>query len=336
MKANYDQLAKLINSTNDIVIVQADNPDGDSLGSALALEQILHEMGKNPSLLCGVNIPGYLHYMQGWDRVERELPKQFDLSIFVDSSRLVLFDSLVRSKQINRLSKKPAIIIDHHPDDVTIDFASASAIEPAVATSEVIYEIAHSLNWKLNQTAKEMLVYSILSDSLGLMSEGTSVRSIRIVADLVEQGVKLAKLDSERRKFMRKSLELTKYKGDLLKRVQVQGDGKVALVTIPWVEIEKYSPDYNPSMLVIDDMRLIEGVDVAVAFKVYSGGKITAKIRCNYGKGIAHDLAEHFGGGGHPYASGFKIEDAQSRSISNVQTETVKVAVSLLNDLNKK
>ena len=79
-----ERIKTLIDDAHNIVIIQADNPDGDSLGSALALEHILGDLGKEPYLYCGVHIPDYLHYLEGWDRVSSELPSQFDLSIIVD------------------------------------------------------------------------------------------------------------------------------------------------------------------------------------------------------------------------------------------------------------
>src|SRR5690606_3664626 len=142
-------------------------------------------------------------------------------------------------------------------------------------------------------------------------SDGTSARSIQIISELVERGVSLTKLDNARRSMIRKSPELVHYKGRLLQRVEYFNDNRVATVTIPWKEIEQYSPLYNPSVLVIDDMRLSEGTEVAVAFKVYKDGKVTAKIRSNYGYPVAGRLAEAFGGGGHAYASGFKVTDGR-------------------------
>src|SRR5690606_5927176 len=132
---------------------------------------------------------------------------------------------------------------------------------------------------------------SILSDSLGLMTQGTSSRSIHIIAELVEQGVKLYELEELRRSFMKKSVELMRYKGQLLQRVEFFDGNRIATITIPWEEIERYSPHYNPSMLVIDEMRFVENVQVAIAFKVYRDGKITAKIRCNPGAAIGAELA---------------------------------------------
>lgn len=86
-------------------------------------------------------------------------------------------------------------------------------------------------------------------------------------------------------------------------------------------------------MLVIDEMRMTENTDIAIAFKTYNDGKITAKIRCNYGHGIANDLAKEFGGGGHAFASGFKITDG--RTFDTIKTECIKNASKLLNNQNK-
>ncbi len=304
---NYQEADKLIADAKNIVVLQADNPDGDSLGSSLALEAILSEKGKNVHMVCAVNIPAYLQHLKGWARVQNDIPNQFDLSIIVDTSTESLFENFNKNGSFAWVKSKPCIVIDHHTETEGLEFASTNINEKAAATSEVIYRMAKKLKWPLPIDACEMMTASIMSDSLGLISESASAETIRVVADLVEEGVSLAKLDSNRRETMQKDPTLLSYKGELLQRVKYDDSGKIAYVTIPWKEIEKYSPLYNPSMLVMDDIRLVEGVDLVIAYKTYPDGKITGKIRCNYGKGIASKLAENFGGGGHPYASGFKI-----------------------------
>ncbi len=324
------KIGELIDGANRILVLQADNPDGDSLGSALALEQILGDLGKDPILYCGVDIPEYLKYMPGWDRVEKTVDGEFDLSIIVDTSSIGLFDTMEKSDLQSRLSKKPCIVLDHHIVENSVPFATVVCNKDAVSTGEVIYEIAMDLNWPLNKEAKDRIASSIMSDSLGLTSGGTKPRSIHIIGELVEAGVSLAGLENERRLLMKKSPELVKYKGELLQRIEYYDNNKIAVVTIPWEEIEKYSHAYNPSMLVIDDMRLTENTEIAIAFKVYNHGRITAKIRSNHGSGVAKQLAEHFGGGGHPYASGFRIEGESNRSYDEIKAECIKIATELL------
>lgn len=329
-----DQIKALLEDAQTIVIIQADNPDADSLGSAIALEHIFGDMGKEPYLYCGVNIPDYLRHLEGWDRVNTELPARFDLSVIVDTSADSLLGAMTAEGSKRRLASKPCVIIDHHAVELTIPFATVVCNPPAVATGEVIYELSQQLEWPLNPSSRNMLASSILADSLGLTTEATSARSIHIIGELVEQGVVIAELEYKRRELMRKAPGLLTYKGQLLQRVTFEAAGRVASIVIPWEEIEQYSYLYNPSMLVIDDMRTVTGVEVAIAFKLYDDGRITAKIRANYGSPIAGKLAEHFGGGGHAYASGFKATDG--RTLEQIKAECMTVAGELLDKLEQK
>jgi phosphoesterase RecJ-like protein len=330
----YKQLANLIDRSDKIVIVQADNPDGDSLGSALALEQILGDLGKDTYLYCRIDIPSYLKYLDGWDRIERDLPKEFDLSILVDCSSITLLENSTKNGDINLLRKKPFVVIDHHQSiDNLIDFASLQIIKNAPATGQLIFEIAKQLKYKVNIQAANALTVAIMSDTLGLTTPNTTSATIRVIAELVDLGVDLNFMDEARRNLNRKSPELINYKGRLLQRIEFYKDNSIAIITIPWEEIEKYSHAYNPSMLVMDDMRLGEGTRVAVAFKSYPDGRITAKLRSNLDAPIAKKLAEHFGGGGHDYASGFKIDGIKNQDLNQVKNDFIKICSELLDKL---
>jgi len=325
------ELHNLISQSEKIVVIQADNPDGDSIASSLALEAILTDIGKEVSMYCGVDIPGYLRYLNGWDRVVNQLPNEFDLSIIVDTNSLLLLESLQKSGQINWLRSKPSLVIDHHKSEATIDFSKIYNDPAAASCTEVIYQIAKENKWTVPSDAAEFIAVGILSDSLGLISESTSAKTIHTIADLVDSGVSLAKLDNIRRQFQKKQPELLKYKGRLLERVEYSEDNRIAHITIPWEEIEKYSPLYNPPMLVMDEMRQVENVQIAIAFKTYPDGRITGKIRANYGYGVADKLAEHFGGGGHIYASGFRVTDG--RKIDQIKQEVFQLTSELLDKI---
>ena len=323
-------IADIITAAQNIAILQADNPDGDSLGSALALEEILGDLGKEPYLYCGVDMPAHLRYLSGWDRVSKELPNNIDCAIIVDTSSQSLFEQAQKTGVWRQITGKPVIVLDHHKVENTIAPATIVCNQPTVATGELIYELAQQLNWPLNAGAKDAIAVSILSDSLGLMTEATTPRSIHIIAELVEAGVNLPHIEQVRRALGRKSPALVRYKGELLQRVTYHADDRVATVVIPWEEIERYSPEYNPSILVMDDMRQTTNTAIAIAFKQYKDGKVTAKIRCNYGFPIAAALAETFGGGGHVYASGFKISDGTP--LNDIISNSVAKATELLNE----
>jgi phosphoesterase RecJ-like protein len=121
---------------------------------------------------------------------------------------------------------------------------------------------------------------------------------------------------------MKKSAEILEYKGQLIGRINYYCDGKLALFHIPWEDIQAYSDQYNPSMLVLDEMRLVEGVDIAVAIKTYPDGKVTGKIRSNIP--VAEVVAGYFGGGGHQYAAGFRAYDTLEQITSELLKATEK------------
>jgi phosphoesterase RecJ-like protein len=335
MYPDAENLQELINDAAVIVIVQADNPDADSLGSALALEQILGDMGKQPLLYCGVDMPGYLRYMSGWDRVERDLPQKFDASIIVDASTMSLLEKLTQSGQKSLLATKPCAVLDHHGSvENVIPFASIMINDPGRASAgELIYVLARQLSWSINVAAKEFIAGSILGDTQGLSNQLASHQTYHIMADLIEGGVDRPKLEELRREYGKMPQEIFSYKAVLIQHTEFARDGTIASVMVPQVEINQYSPLYNPGPLIQGDMLQTVGVQVAIVFKRYDDGKITGAIRCNPGYGIAADLATKFGGGGHAYASGFKM--ITSRPFTDIRSECIDYADQLLTTLEQ-
>lgn len=322
---NTAVLADALKSVEHITIIQAENPDGDSLGSALALEEILGDQGKDVSLFCPVDIPKYLRYAKGWDRVSDEFDFKSQLVIIVDTSSKTLLEKALTPEILAHIKKTPIYVIDHHSTASDLPFNHEMISEDkAVATAEVIYKLAKTHDWQVNPQAAEQLMLAMLSDSLGLTSEGTTSDSIRIVAELVDIGISIAQLEIRRREYMKKSQEILTYKGALLQRVEYHLDGQLATVHIPWDEIEKYSDKYNPGALVIDDMRLVEGVKIAAAIKTYPDGRLTGKIRANPEAKIAETVAGFFGGGGHAYAAGFRVYEAYEKILPELINATDK------------
>ena len=323
-------IKEIVEKAHKIVIIQADNPDADSLGSALALEHIIGDMGKEPYLYCAVDTPTYLRYMSGWDRVQKDLPKDFDASIIVDASTMTLFERLSQSGQQGWLASKPCAVIDHHEIvENPIPFATVTVNDSSRASAgELIYIIAKQLNWSVSTAAQELLMTSILGDTQGLTNQLASAETYKIMAEFVENGVDRPKLEEQRREFGKMQPEIYSYKADLIKRTEFADDGKIALVIIPQKEINTYSPLYNPAPLIQADMLQTQGVEVAVVLKSYDDGRVTAAIRSNLASPIAAQLADHFGGGGHANASGFKVTDG--RNVDQIKQECIARATELL------
>jgi bifunctional oligoribonuclease and PAP phosphatase NrnA len=328
-----EKINQLVADAQKIVVLQADNPDADSLGSSLALEHILGDMGKDVYLYCGVDVPTYLRYLEGWDRILPELPSNFDLSIIVDASTYMLFDQLEKAGQFGWLKSKPCIVLDHHATvEKPIDFAAANIINDGVAsTGELIFDLAKKLDWEVSTPAAEHIMTSILGDTQGLMNELTKASTYRTMADLTDIGANRPKLEELRREYSKMAQVIYKYKGALIDRTEFAADGAIAFVAIPQAEINDYSPLYNPAPLIQFDMLQIKDVRLSIVFKHYDDGRVTAALRANSGTPIAGKLAEHMGGGGHDYASGFKITDG--RPFNEIKSECLRFATELLANL---
>lgn len=319
----YDEVTKQINEAKKIIVIQAENPDGDSLGSSLALEEVLGDLGKEIILYCPVEIPKYMRYITGWDRVVSEFDGSADLAIIVDTSADVLLTKVLETPGVRSfLETHPVVVIDHHTTGSTLSFPHIMLSTDAVATSEILYALASENGWQINERAAESMLTAILSDSLGLSTQNVTPNSYFVAGKLTELGAVVADIENRRREFMKKSPEILAYKGELISRIEYLLNGKLALVHIPWEDIQQYSDQYNPSVLVLDEMRLVENVEIAVAIKTYPDGKVTGKLRSNIP--ISEDVAGYFGGGGHKYAAGFRAYEEYDKIVTELVTATDK------------
>lgn len=296
-----------INSARKILVLQAENPDGDSIGSALALEEILSGLGKQVALQCPVQTPTYLRYIKGWDRVQLDIDPSCDMAIIVDTSAKTLMGKTTDDPvAMNFLSSHPVLVLDHHVGvDTDLPFPADYIIsDTAVSTGELIFDICEEEQWHISPLAAELMFISIQADSLGLTTPATTAGSFLACSKLVTAGANPAAIEEERRELMKKSPRILEYKGRLIERIKYFNDGRTALIHVPFDEVHEYSNEYNPTMLVLDEMRLVIGVDLAIGIKTYPDEKITGKIRSN--APLANLLAKSFGGDGHPYAAGFR------------------------------
>ena len=308
-------------------IIQAENPDGDSLGSALAIDEMIE---RPTTLYCPVNLPGYLKYFRGADRVTVDFDFSVEAYIIVDTAAEILLSKLLNEPAIaNRLYSAPVLVIDHHETEDDLPFPHEKIIEVRPACSELIFEEAKKSDVKITTEGAEDIMGGIMSDTLGLTTSSVTARTFEIMAELTELGASVAEIEDRRRVLMKKSPRILDYKADLIKKIDYLLDGRLATVHIPFDEIQEYSNEYNPNVLILEEMRMVEGVEVAVAIKTYPDGKLTGKIRTESDFPFAEEIAASFGGGGHKFAAGFRVYDM---SYEDVLRELVKVIVPKLEE----
>ena len=194
----YKVFSDFLKDKEKICVIQAENPDGDSLGSAIALDYLLSE--KQVSLYCPVDIPKYLRYFADWSRVTNEFDFKADGYIIVDTAAEVLLSKLLDDTAIrNRLYSAPVLVIDHHETEDDLAFSHESIIEVKPACAEVIYRIAKDQGIEIGQEAAEAIFQGILSDTLGLTSSSVTAETFEIAADLTRLGADISVLEDRRR-----------------------------------------------------------------------------------------------------------------------------------------
>lgn len=321
----YTTAKQLIDEAKRIVIIQPENPDADSLGSSIALDEILAAQGRDVTMFCAIDMPKYLHYIEGWSRVEKDFSSKYDLAIIVDTAAETLLAKALATPGVRHfLETRPVLVLDHHnetnhdeADTNDLSFQNELLLdETAAATGELVLSLANESGWEINQPAAEAILAAILGDTLGLSTPSVTERTLESVLALMKLGAHTSEIEQRRREYMKKPADILEYKGKLIERIEYLAEGRLALIHIPWEEIEQYSDRYNPSVLVLEEMRLVEDVDIAIAIKTYPDGKLTGKIRSNLP--VAGQVAGFFGGGGHAYSAGFKIYENYDMAVQEL------------------
>ncbi len=310
---NIKKLGRLVEDAQTVLVLQPEKPDTDSLCSALVLEHLLGDLGKEVVLYGRAEeVPPYISYFPGADRLNDELPSKFDLAILVDAGSAQQVARTLEKHQ-GRLAAKPLVIIDHHATRSPLPFATIDIIDSeSAATGELLVKIAHQLKWPLGAAAASLVVPAIMADTLGLTTPSVRANTVQTVADMVRQGANLYELNRARLEAGAMDSEILTLKGRLLQEVEYLLDGRLALLTVDPATLKAYAKRYDPAALVVYDMQHVRGVEIAVVIRNYAP-KIKLSLRAN--GPYAAPVAEAFGGGGHPQASGATIEAGQAEDI---------------------
>ena len=301
----YQPLLDLIAAAQTILVLQPDAPDGDSLGTALGLEEIFGDLGKTVHLYSYKEPEPYLHSLEGWDRVrvDKDFPKSFDLTVIVDIGSPALIKSVIEH-HFDRLTAKPVTVIDHHVSRQPFGFElAAEVVEEAVAAAEVVTRVAQTAGWSINPAAAAKLAAAILADSLGLTTSGTTADSVEALATLTRAGANLHRLHQDRIAASALTPDLLHLKGRLLSSIEFHLDDRLAIAEIDPETVREYKDITEPYALILNEMQRVKGVELVAVFKNY-GTKINVPLRSN--TGAAGPIAELFGGGGHPNAAAYR------------------------------
>ena len=307
-KENIQAFGNLVERADRVLIISHIRPDGDAVGSLIGLGLILEELGKEVNLVLEDGVPKVFHHLTGFDRVFKKAIGVYDLVIAVDCS------DIDRTGSVLDEYGEPDVNIDHHPTNT--HFGSLNLVrEDAVATVELIYDLALALSYPFNLPIAEALLTGLLTDSLGFRTSNSSPRTLRIAADLQEQGADLQTL--YRKAMLEKSYEAIRYWGKGLGRIQREGG--LAWTSLNLEDrVETKYPGRDDADLV-NVLTRIRDVDISVVFVEQKNGTVKVSWRSRPGFDVSL-IATQFGGGGHKPAAGADIHG----SLEQIQTDVLE------------
>jgi bifunctional oligoribonuclease and PAP phosphatase NrnA len=302
--SDLDLVAEEIRSGDRFLLTTHENPDGDALGSLLAMNRILETLGKDSVMfLAAKEFPLPVEYrFLHLEEVFHEPPA--DLSdrvvVFLDCGNIdrmpVDFVQSGGTKVLN---------IDHHHDNTRFGTVNLVDVD-ASCTAEIIYELAGLLGVELTEEMANALYVALVTDTGKFMYENTDERSHRMAAGLIEAGVRVNEI--YRRLYEHAPTEKLKLMARALEGIELHDDGRLAVTYISKQDYEDTGASEALTEGIIDHLRTIDGTLMAAVVRDQAdSGRAARKVsmRSTDGAVDVSAIARVHGGGGHRRAAGF-------------------------------
>ncbi|MFQ6674962.1 MAG: bifunctional oligoribonuclease/PAP phosphatase NrnA [Fidelibacterota bacterium] len=313
------------------------NPDGDGLGSQLAIYHFLKGMGKECQILNPSPLPEDYQFLSEYSRFgtydpsrDADWVKHADLAIIFDIGDYSRLETLGRDLRVFGV---PILSIDHHPHPVaggtgSDGFAWAVHDDSACATGYLVHEyIKYSARRMgradgLSPEIATGLYLAIMTDTGSFRFSNTSAEAHEMASELIRHGVDPSRVYEQ--VYESGPLERIRLMVAALETVRVDGEAGLAwfMVTREMMEKSGAKPEHAGGFT--DTVRSIKGVEVAVMIREASSGECKINFRSK-GRIRIDDLARRLGGGGHPYAAGavlsLPLEQAVKRVVSICREE---------------
>jgi len=315
LRPMLSQVVELIESKHRFLITGHARPDGDSIGSSLALYWGLRALHKDVVVVMRDPIPPAYQELPGAGEVQTRpaIDELYDAAFVIECSNL-------DRPGLPGLEKQFIVNIDHHT--TTALFGHINWIDPtAAAVGEMIYNLCKALGININQPIAECVYAALLSDTGSFHYANTTERTFKIASELVRRGARPAHV--ARALYESHSFGKVKLLGHVLSTLRRDATGRVAWVTMTREMMEAADATEDDLEGIVNHPLSIRDVEAAVFFKEIRPGHFRISLRSK-GNVDVSKIAEHFGGGGHKYASGCTVigtqDSVENRVLSSLQS----------------
>lgn len=301
MNNKFLDVNNLIISSKDIYIASHINPDGDNIGSILALAHALKKINKNVHIIKTDIIPSDLNFLPGIELIKHYDLERLELLIVLDCSdidRLGEFKDLV-GKANNTIN------IDHHISNTM--FGDYNIIDDkASATGELVYNLISNMEIEIDKDIATCLYTAISTDTGSFMYDSVTDKTHEIAAHLIRVGIDKSNITINL--YQNRSMQRTKLFIGSFSTLNTYGDNKIATVKVTQEMLDKAEAKMEDAEGIISFVRDIDSVEVAVLLKEFKENEIKIGLRSKKYVDVA-SICATFNGGGHIRAAGCTIHE---------------------------
>lgn len=308
------QVVQLIEQNQRFMITSHIRPDGDGLGSGLALYWMLLSLGKEADVVLRDRVPPAYNVLPGSDRVlvQDDVTHRYDAAFIIECSD-------VDRPGLPSLANQFVVNIDHH--STTEAFGDINWIDAtSAAVGEMIYNLCKALGVEVTKEIAECIYTALLTDTGSFHFSNTTERTLKIASELVRRGVEPARISQAL--FYSYPFSKIKLMGRVLAAIERDESGRIAWVTMDRETMYEADACEEDADGIVNHALSVGDVDAVAFFKEISPGAYRVSLRSK-GKNNVAKVAERFGGGGHRNAAGCRIEgefeEVKKRVIEGLQ-----------------
>ncbi len=320
----HEDLRKVFTENQSFLLMSHVRPDGDAIGSELALGLSLRAMGKQVTMVNEDGVPESLQFLGGSEDVTRPPLEELevDVAIAVDTATK---PRLGEKSLVAASRAKIWVNIDHHISNPS--YGDINLIDSASpATGQILYELLTALKMPIPDETRDAIYVAVSTDTGSFQYGSTTEKTYLMAADLVKRGLNVGAVNSAT--YDSYSLRRIELMRTLLNTLEIRIDGQLASWELTDEARKSMSLHPDDSEGLIDIIRGVKGVKVAVFFEALEGGKIRVSMRSKDSGVNVCEVAQKFGGGGHALAAGIRmagpLEAAKEKVIAELENAVGK------------
>lgn len=303
-----------LTAAHSFVLACHQSPDGDALGSALALARVLKRMGKDVVVLAEDGVPENYRFIPESDTILAGTDRRdFDMGVLVDSEGLKRVGSAAEAIS----SAKSTACIDHHVPNG--EFGDVRIVDrTACATAEVVIETFEANDIEIDADCATQLLTGIIADTGAFRFRNTTPRTFRSAAKLTELGAEPSIIARE--VYDSRPLRAMKLLGRAMMSLQTDQAGDVVWARIARADFEELGATDADTESIVNHVGAVRGPKVAILFRETAPDSVRVSLRSRDGIDV-NRIAREFGGGGHMAAAGCTVKKPLDEAISSVLRE---------------